>query len=67
MINENTRVTEILKTRKSQIKRAPLPLGSPSWDEIAELTWGDIVEGARQNRSGFRTIRKLPTDKEYER
>jgi hypothetical protein len=67
MINENTRVTEILKTRKSQIKRAPLPPGAPSWDEIAELTWGDIVEGARQNRPGFRTIRKLLTDKEYER
>lgn len=67
MIDPETKVSEILKTKQGQIKRTPLPPGSPSWDELSELTWGEIVEGAKQSRPGFRTIRKLLTDKDYDR
>ena len=62
-----TKVSGILKGKKGSIKNAPLPLGSPSWEEIQGLTWAEIEEGVRQGKPGYRTIRKLLTDKRFDR
>jgi hypothetical protein len=67
MIDPETKVSEILKSKKGDIKKAPLPPGSPPWEDIADLTWGEIVAGAKLSRPGFRTVRKLLTDKDYDR
>jgi hypothetical protein len=32
-------VAEILTEKKASIRDAALPPGSPSWDEILDLTW----------------------------
>ena len=65
--NAGKTVTEILKRKKASLKNAPLPLGSPTWDEILELTWEEIDRNARQRRPGYQTIRKLLSDPEYEK
>lgn len=31
------------------------------------MTWGDILDGARQSKPGYRTIRKLLSQKGYDR
>lgn len=67
MIDPSTKVSEILKRKLGRITRAPLEVGSPSWNEIQEMTWGEIEEGAHQNLPGYRTIRKLLTAKEYDK
>jgi hypothetical protein len=54
-----------LKGKKGSIKQAPLDKGSPPWSEIEKMKWGDIEKGAKQNKPGFRTIRKLLTQGEY--
>jgi hypothetical protein len=60
-------VAEILKTKRAGIKNAPLPSGSPSWDEILHLTWEEVEEGQRRRVPGFKTIHKLLTDKRFEK
>ncbi|MCS6883374.1 MAG: hypothetical protein RMK84_10065 [Oscillochloridaceae bacterium] len=45
MMDLETTVSEILKRKPGRIKRAKLEPGSPSWDEIAQLTWKDIEGG----------------------
>lgn len=67
MIDPETKVSEILKRKRGSIKNAPLEAGSPSWDEIQQLTWGDILDGEQQGLPGFRTIKKLLLKKEYDR
>jgi hypothetical protein len=49
------------------IKQAPLPGGSLSWDEYSQMTWEQIEQGARANRPGFKVVRKLLTDKRFDR
>lgn len=63
----DTKVSEILKSKRAGIKQAPLPRGAPSWDELQQLTWGDIEERTRQGQNGYKMIKKLLTKKEYER
>jgi hypothetical protein len=63
--NAGKTVTEILKTKVGRIKRAPLDPGSPSWDEILDLTWEDIDDRARRRLPGYQTLRKLLSDPEY--
>jgi hypothetical protein len=67
MIDPETKVREILKRKKGSLKRASLPPGTPSWDELAELTWAEIEAGAQHRLPGFKTVRKLLTDQEYDR
>jgi RHS repeat-associated protein len=62
---ETELVKDILKKKKGSIKDAPLAPGSPDWDEVSKMTWGQIEEGARQNKPGFKTLRKLLTQGEY--
>jgi hypothetical protein len=60
-------VAEILQQKRGRIKQAPLPNGSPSWDEFAEMTWEQIEEGATAGKPGFKVVRKLLTDKRFDR
>jgi hypothetical protein len=61
------RVSVILKQKLSSIIRAPLPKGSPNWEEFTRMTWEEIEVGAQANRPGFRIIRKLLTDRRFDR
>lgn len=59
------KVSDILKRKQASIKQAPLPSGSPDWDAFTQMTWEQIEEGARANRPGFKVVRKLLTDKRF--
>jgi hypothetical protein len=61
------RVSEIIERKKGGIKQAKLPEGSPSWEEFSQMTWEQIQNGARDNRPGFKVVRKLLTDKRFNR
>ena len=65
--NAGKTVAEILKEKQARIKNAPLESGSPSWDEILHLTWEEVDAKARQREPGFRTLRKLLTDGDYDK
>lgn len=47
--------------------RAALPPGSPSWEEVRNMTMGEVQQCAKQNVPGFRTILKLLTSKKYDK
>ena len=61
------RVPEILQHKKASVRQSPLESGSPSWNEIEELTWEEIESGARAELPGYKTIRKLLSDKRFDR
>ena len=46
--NSGKTVREILKGKQGGIKTAPLDPGSPSWDEILDLSWEEIVDRAKR-------------------
>lgn len=58
-------VDEVLKGKVGSITRAPLPAGSPSWDELRSMTMSEIEKGAKTNLPGYRTILKLLTNSRY--
>ncbi|MBI1830547.1 MAG: hypothetical protein HYR84_03740 [Planctomycetes bacterium] len=60
-------VAEILKTKRAAILRAPLPKGSPSWDDIMHLTWEEVVLRQKRRDRGFKAFHKLLSDKEYDK
>lgn len=66
-IDPQTKVSDILKSKKGSIKHAPLEKGAPSWEEIQDLIWAEIEKGAERGRPGYRTIRKLLTDSRFNR
>jgi hypothetical protein len=59
--------SDILKRRKASIKNAPLPPGSPTWDQIEQEKWRGIVRKAKKKVPGYKTIRKLLTDKRFDK
>ena len=61
------KVSDILKRKKASLKQAPLPSGSPDWDTFMQMTWEQVEEGARTNRPGFKVVRKLLTDKRFDK
>jgi len=61
------KVLDILKLKKGSIKQAQLPEGAPTWDDLSDITWEQIEAGAGANVPGFRTIRKLLSDKRFDR
>jgi hypothetical protein len=61
------KVADILKRKKASIKQARLPQGSPAWDAFMEMTWEQIEAGARAHRPGFKVVRKLLTDKRFDK
>ena len=60
-------VADILEKKKGSIKQAKLPRGSPGWDEFSQMTWEEIEAGAKANKSGFKMVRKLLTDKRFDK
>lgn len=60
-------MAEILQQKRGRIKQAPLPNGSPSWNEFDEMIWEQIEEGAATGKPGFQVVRKLLTDKRFDR
>jgi hypothetical protein len=58
-------VAEILERRKASIKDAPLPPGSPGWDEIRNLRLSEINRRAKRNVRGYKAIRKLLSDRRF--
>jgi len=65
--NAGKTVEEILKGKKASIKQVALPKSSPSWDDILGELWEEITRGAKQRRPGYKTIRKLLSDPEYDK
>jgi len=65
--NAGKTVGEILKDKKAGIKTAELEEGSPSWDDILNLTWEDIVKAAKKREPGFKTFKKLLSQGEYDK
>ena len=61
----NVCVQELLRLRKGAIKNAPLPPGSPSWDDILDMDWAEVVRRANANEPGFKTIKKLLSDRRF--
>ena len=63
--NAGKTVAEILKSKRANIKKVSLDPGSPSWDEIMNFTWEVIEEKARKREPGFHTIRKLLSNRRF--
>lgn len=61
------RVSEVLRRKRGAIRQAPLPPGSPSWDDVLDLRLSEIERRANANEPGYRTIRKLLSDKRFDR
>ena len=60
------KVSEILRQKRGDIMKAKLPKGSPRWEEVRGMTWEQINKGAGDNRPGFKTIRKLLSDRRFD-
>lgn len=60
-------VRDILKRKKGSIRQAALEPGSPSWDDIMNETWADITRKSSRRVPGYKTFRKLLSDKEYDK
>ena len=61
------RVVDILRIKKGSVRTAPLPAGSPTWQELERMMWEQIEDGARRNVQGFKTVRKLLSDQRFDR
>jgi RHS repeat-associated protein len=61
------KVGDLLKKRKGSIKNAPLPKGSPSWQQISGMTLDEIEEAAKKNGKGYKTILKLLKDGRFKK
>ena len=60
-------VAEILRGKKASVKNAALEPGSPTWDDILDLTWEEVQERAKRKEPGFKTIKKLLGNREYDK
>ncbi len=60
-------VTEILEKKKGSIKDAALDEGAPTWDEIADMPWEEIVDRAKRREPGYQTFKKLLSGQEYDK
>ena len=67
MRNEGKTVAEILAGKRGSIRQAPLPRGFPGWDQVISMDWGELVDRARRNEAGFRELRKLLSDKRFDK
>jgi hypothetical protein len=60
-------VREILRRKKGSIRNAALGPGSPSWDDIVDLTWEEITRRAKNREPGYKTFKKLLSAGEYDK
>jgi hypothetical protein len=63
--NAGMTVAEILRGKQGWIRTVPLDPGSPSWDDIMDLTWEQVEKRVRRPEPGFHTFRKLLTDRRF--
>jgi hypothetical protein len=63
--NAGKTVAEILVDKKGSVRQAPLEPGSPGWDDIASMMWEEVVSRAAADEPGFRTIKKLLSDRRF--
>ena len=61
------RVVDLLRHKKASIKQARLPGGLPEGHEFSQMTWEQVEDGARANRLVSRLVRKLLTDKRFDK
>jgi hypothetical protein len=67
MSNDGKTVDQILVGKKAGIKKAPLPHGFPGWEQVDTMTWEGVVRRAQRREPGFREIRKLLSDKRFDK
>jgi hypothetical protein len=60
-------VAQILRRKLGSIKQAGLPPGSPTWDDIRQLTWAEIVAAKDRGEVGFKTFYKLLTNQRFDK
>jgi hypothetical protein len=60
-------VREILRRKQGNIKQAPLPPGSPAWDDILDETWRDIKRKAKSRKPGYKQFQKLLSDPRFDK
>ena len=60
-------VRDILRRKRGSIRTAPLEPGSPSWDDVMDLTWDEITRRAKSREPGFKTFKKLLSAGEYDK
>lgn len=65
--NNGKAVAEILAGKKGSIRQAPLESGSPSWADIGGMMWEEVVARAARDEPGFGTIRKLLSDRRFDK
>lgn len=65
--DDNETVAEILKRKRGAIRQAPLPPGSPSWDDILGETWKSVKRKAQQRKRGYGKFHKLLTDGRFDK
>jgi len=61
----NQTVNQVMKNRLGSIRRAPLPKGSPSLNDIGDMTMEQVQAAAKSNEPGFKTILKLLNDSRF--
>ena len=65
--NAGQTVREILGRKKASVRQAPLDPGSPSWDDILDWSWEELVRRAKGRVRGYKTLKKLLSSGEYDR
>lgn len=65
--NAGKTVAEILKDKRGCIKQAALESGSPSWDDILDMTWKEIEKRKKRGEAGFKTFHKLLKEKRFDK
>ena len=58
-------VSDVLAGKVGRITRAPLPLGSPAWADIQDMSIVDVRAAAQANEPGFKAIYKLLNDNRF--
>jgi hypothetical protein len=65
---EGKTVAVIIKLyKKAGIQNTGLPPGGPGWDEILRMLWEDIVAEAKKHKKWAQTVKKLLTDKRFDK
>ena len=60
-------VREILALKKGGVLSAPRPPGSPDWGDVLDMTWSEVDAAASAGVPGLRTMRKLLSDRRFDR
>ncbi len=63
----NETVRGLPRRKRAGVRNAPLEAGAPSLDDILDLPFAEIDRRAKRGDPGYRTIRKLLTDRRFDR